>query len=95
MRRVNVHKAKTRVSRLLEAAEVADEVIGARADRPVAPLPASLQPPPERVFGQDSRLFVVPDDFDEPLPVGLFTGEGSVAPADTNVLRYDVAHLRA
>lgn len=62
---VNVQEAKTRLSELLAQAEHGTEIVIARAGVPVARLsPVDAVPP--RSFGQMD--FVVPDDFDEPLP---------------------------
>lgn len=68
-RQVNIHEAKTHLSRLLEAVERGEEVVIARAGKPIATLSAYKEPrrkvqPPRNVFGSD---WVVPDDFDEPL----------------------------
>jgi len=38
MRKVNIHEAKTTLSRLVEAAEAGEEILLARAGRPVARL---------------------------------------------------------
>ncbi len=61
---VNVHEAKTQLSRLLQRVEAGEEVIIARAGQPVA----RLVPVARRVLGVDEGVFRVPDDFDEPLP---------------------------
>jgi prevent-host-death family protein len=62
---VNVQDAKTRLSDLLARAERGEEIVIARAGRPVARLVPITGAPP-RVFGGEQ--FVVPDDFDAPLP---------------------------
>jgi antitoxin (DNA-binding transcriptional repressor) of toxin-antitoxin stability system len=61
---VNVQEAKTRLSELLGRVERGEEVVIARAGRPVARL-AALNPPPLRTFGTVD--LVVPDSFFEPL----------------------------
>jgi prevent-host-death family protein len=65
---VNVHEAKTHLSRLLKRVEGGDEVVIARAGRAVARLvPVAL--PAKRVLGGDKdRDFFIADDFDAPLP---------------------------
>ena len=68
MRTVNVHEAKTHLSRLLEQVAAGDEVVIAKAGRPVARLVAYQDPRDHRRFGRDAGLFKVPDDFDGPLP---------------------------
>lgn len=67
MTQVNVQEAKTRLSDLLLRSERGEEIIIARAGRPVARLVPLEQAPPRR-FGV-MRLDV-PDDFDEPLAEG-------------------------
>ena len=62
---VNVHEAKTHLSRLLERVERGERIVIARAGRPVAILQA-IEAPPERVPGHDR--VVIHDDFDDPLP---------------------------
>ena len=62
---VNVQDAKTRLSELLARVERGEEVVVARAGRPVARLvPIDLNW--TRPFG--SLSFEVPDDFDAPVP---------------------------
>lgn len=66
----NVHEAKTHFSKLLERAEAGDEVVIAKAGRPVARL-IPFTRPGKRVLGMDRGSFEVPDDFNEPLPEDL------------------------
>lgn len=62
---VNVQEAKTRLSELLARVERGEEIVVARAGKPVARLvPVDLSW--TRPFGGLS--FEVHDDFDEPLP---------------------------
>jgi prevent-host-death family protein len=67
MAEVNVHEAKTHLSRLLLRVAGGEEIVIARAGKPVARL-VPIEPEPQRVFGQDEGLFEVPEDFDAPLP---------------------------
>ena len=62
---VNVHEAKTHLSRLLERVERGERIVIARAGRPVAILQA-IEAPPQRMPGHDR--VVIHDDFDDPLP---------------------------
>lgn len=64
MTQVNVQQAKTQLSLLLQRSELGEEIIIARAGRPVARLMAMDAAPPRR-FGV--MHLDVPDDFDEPL----------------------------
>lgn len=64
---VNVHEAKTQLSRLLERVQAGEEIVIAKAGRPCARL-VPLEPPPERVLGRyRDRDGEVPDSLFEPL----------------------------
>jgi len=67
MEEVNIHEAKTHLSRLLLRVAGGEEIVIARAGKPVARL-VPIEPKPQRVIGQDDGLFEIPDDFDAPLP---------------------------
>lgn len=67
MAEVNVHEAKTHLSRLLLRVEGGEEIVIARAGKPVAKL-VPVESKPQRLIGQDDGLFEIPDDFDAPLP---------------------------
>ena len=65
---VNIHEAKTHLSRLLEKVKAGEEVIIAKAGKPVAKIiPINAAPAP-RLWGTAKGEFVVPDDFNDPLP---------------------------
>ena len=64
---VNVHQAKTNLSRLLEQVEGGAEVVIARAGKPVARL-VPFARPGKRTLGQDAGLGAIAPDFDGPLP---------------------------
>ena len=65
---VNVHEAKTHLSRLLARVVEGEEIVIAKSGNPIARLVAVESRHRRRVFGQDRGLFEVPDDFDDPLP---------------------------
>jgi prevent-host-death family protein len=65
---VNVHEAKTHFSKLLERVAVGEEVIIAKAGKPVAKLVPLTDQPKRRVLGSAKGEFTVPDDFNDPLP---------------------------
>ena len=72
---VNVHEAKTQLSRLLEAAEAGEDIVIARAGRPVVRLVPVRQA--RRKLGLMQGRFTVPEDFDAPLDermLDLFEG---------------------
>jgi prevent-host-death family protein len=65
---VNVHQAKTHLSRLLDQALAGEEVIIMRAGRPLVRLAPVESAPMRRRLGTAKGDFVVPEDFDDPLP---------------------------
>ena len=65
---VGVHEAKTHLSRLLHVVSSGEEVVITRRGREVARL---VPPRRSRRFGVDRGRFVVPDDFDAPLPTDV------------------------
>lgn len=65
-RTVNVHEAKTHLSRLLRDVARGEDVVIAHAGRPVARLTA-IQPA-GRELGFDRGAVWIADDFDAPLP---------------------------
>ena len=68
MTTVNIHEAKTHLSRLLKQVAVGEQIVIARAGRPIARLTPYEEQGRERVSGQDRGLFTIPADFDAPLP---------------------------
>ena len=71
---VNVHEAKTHLSRLLERVESGEEIVIARAGKPIARLVPLGPPTPRALFGRDRGKIWISDDFDEPLPWHVFPG---------------------
>ena len=70
---VSVHEAKTHLSRLLRRVAAGEEIIIARAGRPVAILTAIVKPR-RRTLGVDEGKLVVPDNFNAPLPEDVLEG---------------------
>lgn len=66
---VNIHEAKTSLSKLVESAANGEEIIIARAGRPVARL-VKLEEKPRRQFGW-AKSVTIADDFDAPLPADV------------------------
>ena len=64
MRYVNVHEAKTELSKLLEAVESGERIVIARAGKPVAVLTAYKQAQRKRVLGQFRGQGRIAEDFD-------------------------------
>lgn len=78
MEQINVYQAKTHLSRLLDRVEAGEEVIIARAGRPVARLVPYRRPAGRRLPGAWQGRVRIADDFDE-LPAELataFAGDG-------------------
>jgi prevent-host-death family protein len=65
---VNVHEAKTHLSKLLARVASGEEVIIAKAGRPVAKLVPVATRAKSRLFGCAKGEFSVPDDFNDPDP---------------------------
>ena len=63
---VNVHEAKTHLSRLLERVEQGEEIVIARNNQPIARLVAHIAP--ERRPGSLRGRMRIADDFNDPLP---------------------------
>jgi prevent-host-death family protein len=75
---VNIHEAKTHLSRLLQRVAQGEEVTIARAGVPVARLVAVKSQKHVRPLGMDRGRIWIADDFDAPLPddlLALFHGE--------------------
>jgi prevent-host-death family protein len=68
MTEVNIHQAKTHLSRLLERVAAGEEVVIARAGKPVAKLVPVARASARRVAGRDRSRGWIADDFDAPLP---------------------------
>ena len=68
MKQVNVHEAKTHLSRLLEEVETGEEIVVAKAGRPVAKLSPIRAKGRRRKLGLLDGKFRIPNDFNAPLP---------------------------
>ena len=64
---VNMHEAKTSLSRLVERAEAGEEIVIARAGKPAARLVPFVATRRRRLGLLDGR-FTIPDDFNAPMP---------------------------
>lgn len=74
---VNIHEAKTHLSKLVEHAAAGREVIIAKAGKPMARLVPLVDAPRPKKFGLLEGRFKVPADFDAPLDpkvLALFEG---------------------
>ena len=69
MAQVNVHEAKTQLSKLLARVAAGEEIVIARAGKPVARLVPVEPKRRRRIAGLDvGKDFWIADDFDAPLP---------------------------
>jgi prevent-host-death family protein len=76
MKTVNIHEAKTNLSALIAAVEAGEEVVIARANKPVVKLVAMEPKPVQRIPGLHKGEFYMADDFDAPLPDEFWLGNG-------------------
>ncbi len=77
MQTVNIHAAKTHLSRLVDQAAAGEEIVIARAGKPVARLVPLQHQAAKRRLGTLAGQLGVSDDFDAPLPddlLALFEG---------------------
>lgn len=72
---VNMHEAKTRLSELLALALQGEEVIIAKANKPMARLVPVEQPKKKRIAGLHRGKIWMSDDFNDPLPDELFLSD--------------------
>jgi prevent-host-death family protein len=80
MQTLNVHAAKTHLSRLLDRVEAGEEIIIARNNRPVARLVAYAEP--IRSPGRLRDQLRIAEDFDDALPDDLMQAFGGVTAPD-------------
>lgn len=71
---VNIHAAKTHLSRLIDRAAAGEEIIIARAGKPVARLAPLAPAHAKREPGLWRGLIKIAEDFDAPLPDRLLKG---------------------
>ncbi len=68
IRHVNVHDAKTNLSKLLTQVERGEEVIIARAGHPIARISRLAVEPSDRVPGSAKGAITIADNFDAQIP---------------------------
>jgi prevent-host-death family protein len=79
MRQVNIHEAKTHLSKLLERVEAGERVVIARAGEPVAVLAPYREAVRKRRLGLFAGQVKIHADFDE-LPPDMAAAFGSERP---------------
>ena len=67
MRTINIHQAKTHLSRLVEDAALGEEIVIAKAGKPMARLSPIATTAKAKKLGLLKGKIKVPDDFDAPL----------------------------
>jgi prevent-host-death family protein len=83
---VNIHQAKTHLSKLLQKVAAGEEITIAKAGVPIAKLVPIVAKQAKRELGLYSGEIWIADDFDAPLPDDVlagFLGEEEPAPAKT------------
>ncbi len=76
MKQVNMHDAKTQLSRLVDAAAAGEDIVIAKAGKPVARLTALVATGQPRKLGGLKGKIRIRDDFDAPLPADLLRAFG-------------------
>ncbi|MDX8410508.1 MAG: type II toxin-antitoxin system Phd/YefM family antitoxin [Mariprofundaceae bacterium] len=67
MHQVNIHEAKTHLSKLIQEAIAGEEVIIAKGNKPVVKLVSLKTYKPQRQLGTAKGKIAMANDFDEPL----------------------------
>lgn len=67
----NIHEAKTHFSKLLARVRNGEEIIIAKAGKPIARIVPVTDKPVERVPGSAKGKITVAPDFDAPLPASV------------------------
>jgi prevent-host-death family protein len=73
MTQINIHEAKTHLSQLLSRAVLGEDIIIAKAGKPIVRLVPIEEPVEDRVLGQDEGLFTISEDFNNPLPEDILS----------------------
>ena len=82
---INIHEAKTHLSRFVEQAANGEEIIIAKAGKPMARLVPLRSAPSHRSLGMFKGQLNVPDNFDAPLSdevVELFENSSIEPPSE-------------
>ena len=71
---INIHEAKTNLSRIVEEVAAGAEVLIAKAGKPMARLVPLQGKPAKKKLGLLKGKIKVPDDFNAPLPDDVIAG---------------------
>lgn len=76
MKTINIHAAKTHLSSLVEEAAAGEEIIIAKAGKPIARIVPLQKPDFRKSFGILKGKVWISDNFDAPLPPEVLKGFG-------------------
>jgi prevent-host-death family protein len=76
MKTINIHAAKTHLSGLVEEAAAGEEIVIAKAGKPMARLVALEKPTFHRAYGALKGRIHASDEFDAPLPPDVLKSFG-------------------
>jgi prevent-host-death family protein len=84
---INIHEAKTHLSRFIEKVAAGEEIIIAKAGKPIARLVPLHSLPSPRTLGMFKGQLKVPEDFDAALPedVTMLFQNGAIEPSSENL----------
>ncbi len=68
LEQINIHDAKTQLSKLLKKVQSGEEVVIAKSGKPIARLVPFCSKPIKRTPGTAKGKIFIADDFNEPLP---------------------------
>ena len=71
LEQINIHDAKTQLSKLLKKVQSGEEVVIAKSGKPIARLVPFCNKPIKRISGTAKGKVFIADDFNEPLPKEL------------------------
>jgi prevent-host-death family protein len=77
LQKVNIHEAKTTLSKLVDRANAGEEILIAKSERPVAKLVPLKERRKHRKKGRLEGKIWIADDFDEPLPEEVLAALGA------------------
>ncbi len=75
-KQINLHAAKTSLSRLVDEAVAGEEIVIAKAGKPMVRLVPVARETRRRGFGADKGKIRISDDFDAPLPAEVLRSFG-------------------
>lgn len=78
---INVHEAKTTLSKLLRRVQAGEEIVIAKSGHPIARLVPMTVAPRPRELGFAAGLISIAADFDAPLPADLLKAFEHADPA--------------